>query len=155
MSDEINERKPSISPGTTADDGLLSPGVGRSHVNGGTDAHGVPGKKGIIHNLMSSAAVGIVFCAQIGGAQYPMGFIHDLGLLLVSTQIGVRLKFPHDSSVCALDYGHIGGGVNLQNLLVDDIGGGAFSLAAPARPCSGEVGGSSPATPRADTQRRS
>src|SRR2546428_5680447 len=134
MSDEINERKPSISPGTTADDGLLSPSVGRSHVNGGTDAHGVPGKKGIIHNLMSSAAVGIVFCAQIRGAQYPMGFIHDLGLLLVSTQIGVRLKFPHDSSVCALDYGHIGGGVELSNFIVGDTRWGSSSPACSSRP---------------------
>src|SRR2546428_1360457 len=136
MSDEINERKPSISPGTTADDGLLSPSVGRSHVNGGTDAHGVPGKKGIIHNLMSSAAEGIVFFAQIRGAQYPMGFIHDLGLLFVSTQIGVCVKFPHDSSVCALDYGHIGGGMNLQNFVIVDIGEEVSCLACLLPPFS-------------------
>src|SRR3989441_10368174 len=122
MSDEIDERKPSISPGATADVGLLSRSGGSSHMDGGTNTHRGFGKKGIIHNLIS-AAEGIVLCAQIRGAQYPMGFINDLGLLFVSTQIGVRLKFPHDSSVCALDYGHIGGGMNLQNFIVVDIGG--------------------------------
>src|SRR2546428_7747011 len=135
MSDEIYERKPSISPGTTAGDGLLSRSGGSSHVDGGTGAHRVFGKKGIIQNLISSAAAdGIVFCAQIRVAQYPMGFINDLGLLFVSTQIGVRLKFPHDSSVCALDYGHIGGGMNLPHILVVDIEGVGFSPSCPSRP---------------------
>src|SRR2546428_2887457 len=135
MSDEIYERKPSISPGTTAGDGLLSRSGGSSHVDGGTGAHRVFGKKGIIQNLISSAAAdGIVFCAQIRVAQYPMGFINDLGLLFVSTQIGVRLKFPHDSSVCALNYGHIGGGVELSNFIVGDTRWGSSSPACSSRP---------------------
>src|SRR2546428_13966052 len=98
MSDEVNERKPSISPGATADVGPLSRSGGSSHMDSGTDAHRVFGKKGIIHNLISGAAGGIVFCAQIRGAQYAMGFIYHLGPFLLSTQIGVRLQVPPDNS---------------------------------------------------------
>src|SRR2546422_11506757 len=104
MSDEVNERKPSISPGATADVGPLSRSGPSSHMDGGTDAHRVFGKKGIIHNLISNAVLGIVFCAKIRGAQYPMGFINNLGLLFVSTQIVERFKFPHVRSICALTY---------------------------------------------------
>src|SRR3989475_5476357 len=135
MSDEIDERKPRISPGATADVGLLSRSGGSSHMDGGTDAHRGFGKKGIIHNLVSSAAEGIVFCAQIRGAQYPMGFINDLGLLFVSTQIGVRLKFPHDSSVCALDYGYIGGGVKTPNFIIVELWRGGFFPSYLFPPC--------------------
>src|SRR5437773_5642269 len=153
MSDEIDERKPSISPRAMAHGGLLSRRAGSSRVHGATDIHREFGRREIIDSLISRAANRIVFCAQVRGAQDPMGFIEDLGLLFVSTQIGVRLKFPHDGAVCALDDGHIGGGMNLQNFVVVDIGGGASSPARLACLCAWKDERTSTATHVAQRER--
>jgi hypothetical protein len=50
-----------------------------------------------------------------------MSLIDDLGHFLVPTQIGVRLKVPHNGAVRALDYSHISGWMDLQHFVVVNI----------------------------------
>src|SRR5438445_5725031 len=136
MSDEIDERKPGISPGAIANGCLLSRRAGSSRVHGAMDTHREFGGSEIIDGLISRTANGIVFCAQVRSAQDPMGFIEDLGLLFVSAQIRVRLKFPHDGSICTLNHGHISRGMHLQDFVVVDVGGEVSRLPCLSRPCS-------------------
>ena len=84
-----------------------------------------------------------------------MGFIEDLGLLFVSAQIRVRLKFPHDGSICTLNHGHIGSGMHLQDFVVVDVGGEVSRLPCLSRPCSWQLESSSQAPPGGDNDRDS